>query len=293
MVVAVFARKVVKHELNFFHQFFASVENLNWTVVIEDNFYIELQQKIGLKEGYKTFNSHLDLLSGFDLMISIGGDGTFLKSVSYVRSSGVPILGINTGRLGFMADTKTINLESTLERLAANDYHFQKRSLIAVETEENIFGEENFALNEVAIHRKDRASMITVEAHLGNRYLNSYWADGLLVGTPTGSTAYNLSCGGPIISPGSNVHFLTPISAHNLNVRPIIVPDEYPILLKGKGRDKEILLSLDYQTKSLKNGTEICVKKADFMIKLIKFEESDFFKTIREKMMWGIDQRNE
>lgn len=293
MVVAVFARKVAQHELVFFQRFFEALDALNWDTIIERHFYAQLQKNIQLRAGFGTFSSHLDLTADVDLVISIGGDGTFLKAVSYVRDSGIPILGINTGRLGFLADSKTIDFEKTLQRLDKKDFHFQPRSLLTVETEGNVFGDENFAFNEVAIHRKDTASMITVEAFLGDRYLNSYWADGLLVGTPTGSTAYNLSCGGPIISPGSNVHFLTPISAHNLNVRPIIVPDDYPIILKGKGRDKEILISLDSQTKSVANGTKITIKKAAFSINLIKFNESDFFKTIREKMMWGIDQRNE
>lgn len=293
MNIAVYSRKILKHEVIFFKQFFNQIEAMNWNPIIEYDFYQQLKLQIGLKEGYQTFNSYRDFLTGIDLAISIGGDGTFLKCVSYVRSSGVPILGINTGRLGFLADTNTIDLEKSLDRISKKEYSFQKRSLIRVETEGDIFGEHNLALNELAVHKKDTASMITVEAYLGGEYLNSYWADGLLVGTPTGSTAYSLSCGGPIISPGCGVHFLTPIAAHNLNVRPVIVPDHIPITLKGVGRDRKFLLTLDSLSKPVKNGTEIILYKSDFMINVIKFSENNFFKTIREKMLWGIDQRND
>jgi NAD+ kinase len=293
MNVAVYSRKILKHEVLFFKRFFKQIETLNWKPIIEYDFYQQLKLQIGIKSGYQTFDSHIDFLTGIDLAISIGGDGTFLKCVSYVRSSGVPILGINTGRLGFLADTNTSDLERTLDKIVKKEYTFQERSLIRVETEENIFGEHNLALNELAVHKKDTASMITVEAYLGGEYLNSYWADGLLVGTPTGSTAYSLSCGGPIISPGCGVHFLTPIAAHNLNVRPVVVPDDIPITLKAVGRDRKFLLTLDSLSKPVKNGTEITLYKSDFMINVIKFSENDFFKTIREKMLWGIDQRNE
>src|SRR5690554_1216894 len=166
MNVAVYSRKVLKHEVPFFKSFFKQIEDLHWKPIIEYDFYQQLKSQIGLKDGYQTFNSHNDFLTGIDLAISIGGDGTFLKCVSYVRSSGVPILGINTGRLGFLADTNTSDFEQTLDRILKKDYSFQERSLIRVETEENIFGEHNLALNELAVHKKDTASMITVEAYL-------------------------------------------------------------------------------------------------------------------------------
>ena len=293
MKIAVYSRKILKHEVPFFKLFFKKMKELKWEPIIEYNFYQQLKLQINLEDTYDTFNNHKDFLEGIDLAFSIGGDGTFLKCVSYIRASGVPILGINTGRLGFLADTNVSEFEQTIERVKNMDYTLQERSLLEVESKEDIFGGHNFALNELAVHKMDRSSMITVEAYIGDKYLNSYFADGLLVGTPTGSTAYSLSCGGPIISPGCGVHFLTPIAAHNLNVRPIIVPDNIPITLKVIGRDRNFLLSLDSNSISVKNGTEITLHKSDFTIKVIKFEENDFFKTIREKMMWGIDQRNE
>ncbi|MBW7868923.1 MAG: NAD kinase [Brumimicrobium sp.] len=293
MNVAIYARKIAKNDIPFFELFLKRMEELHWNIIVEKEFYEQLKITLSLKKKYQIFTSHTDFYSGIDLAISIGGDGTFLQCVAYVRASGVPVLGINTGRLGFLADTNTSDFELTIEKILKKKYTHQKRTLIKVETEENIFEDQNFALNELAVHKKDNSSMIIIEAYLDNDYLNSYWADGLLVGTPTGSTAYSLSCGGPIISPGSGVLFLTPIAAHNLNVRPLIVPDKLPIKLKTMGRERNFLMTLDSRSKTVKTGTEIIITKADFDVNLIKLSENDFFTTIRNKMMWGIDQRNE
>lgn len=164
--------------------------------------------------------------------------------------------------------------------------------MLRVHTEEDLYGEDNFALNELTLHKKDTSSMITVHASLDNKYLNSYWSDGLIVSTPTGSTAYNLSCGGPIITPGCQVHILTPIAPHNLNVRPMVVPDHLPITLTVEGRDRTYLLSLDGKSKSIRQGEQVIVTKAEFMINVVKFEDNNFLDTIRNKMFWGIDTRN-
>ncbi len=179
-----------------------------------------------------------------------------------------------------------------MNQVRDKNYEFQKRSLFRVNTEDDLFGEDNFALNELTLHKKDTSSMVTVHASLDNKYLNSYWADGLIVSTPTGSTAYNLSCGGPIITPGCQVHILTPVAAHNLNVRPMVVPDHLPISLSVEGRDRSYLLSLDGNSKSIKQGENVIVTKAEFMINVIKFEDNNFLDTIRNKMLWGIDTRN-
>lgn len=293
MNIAIYSRKILKHEIDFFKQFFKHLENLGWNPIIERSFKEQLIKKIGIAHSCDTFDSFKDFKTGIDLAVSIGGDGTFLKTVSYIRSSGVPIIGINTGRLGFLANTSTEDFDRTLDRVINKDFEFQKRSLLRVETEDSIFGEDNLALNELAVHKKDTSSMITVHATLDGKYLNSYWADGLIVGTPTGSTAYSLSCGGPIITPGCAVHILTPIAPHNLNVRPVVVPDHMPIKLTVEGRDRKYLLTLDSHSKSVKNGAEVELFKADFMINVIKFPENNFLDTIRNKMMWGIDQRND
>ena len=292
MNVAVYCRKFIKKDEIFLRQFFEHVDSLGWNLILEVNFRKQLVDKTGLGKKSKSFKSYKDLQTGIDLAVSIGGDGTFLKMVSFIRSSGIPVMGINTGRLGFLANTSIEQFEHTLDMVTKKEFVFQKRSLLRVETEEQIFGEDKFAFNELAVHKKDTSSMITVHANLDGKYLNSYWADGLIASTPTGSTAYSLSCGGPIITPGCAVHILTPIAPHNLNVRPVVVPDHLPIELTVEGRDRKYLLTLDANSIAVKNGTKVTLHKADFMINVIKFEENNFLDTIRNKMMWGLDKRN-
>jgi len=292
MKVAIYGKKINKNISEYFLNTLAVIEKLGWTAVLETDINASLIAKCGLKDSYQTFSSFADIKSGIDLFISLGGDGTFLKSVGYIRDSGVPILGINTGRLGFLSNIAKDDIEVTLEAIDLKKYDFQLRSLLRVNTPEDIFGTDNFALNEFTIQKRDTSTMITVHASLDDKYLNSYWADGLIVSTPTGSTAYNLSCGGPIITPGCQVHILTPIAAHNLNVRPVVVPDHLPIKLSIEGRERSYLISLDGNSKTIKQGEEIIIKKAEFMINVIKFEHNNFLDTIRNKMFWGIDKRN-
>ena len=292
MNVAVYGRKVNRTNVSDIIEFLSLIKDLGWNPILESEFKSQLVKKINLNPQTDEFKTHHDFKKGIDLAISIGGDGTFMKCVSYIRDSQVPIMGINMGRLGFLANTSKELMPQALDLIQKKDYVFQKRSLIRIETEDNLFGDDNVALNEVTLHKKDTSSMITVHASLEGKYLNSYWADGLIVATPTGSTAYNLSCGGPIITPGCQVHILTPIAPHNLNVRPMVVPDHMPIKLSIEGRDRRFLISLDGESKSLKQGEEVTVKKAEYMINVIKFEDNNFLDTIRNKMSWGIDQRN-
>ena len=292
MRVAIYGKKVNKQTSPYFVEVVKILYDFGWDLVLEEELKQILINKIGISENYDVFNNHQDFHSGIDLAISMGGDGTFLKTVSYIRDSGVPIMGINTGRLGFLANISKEQIHNTMNQVRDKNYEFQKRSLLRVNTEDDLFGEDNFALNELTLHKKDTSSMVTVHASLDNKYLNSYWADGLIVSTPTGSTAYNLSCGGPIITPGCQVHILTPVAAHNLNVRPMVVPDHLPISLSVEGRDRSYLLSLDGNSKSIKQGENVIVTKAEFMINVIKFEDNNFLDTIRNKMLWGIDTRN-
>lgn len=292
MRVAIYGKKINKQNAPYFVQFLAILKDFGWKAILEKELKDQLIKKIGIANDYEEFSTRADLKTGIDLAFSIGGDGTFIKTVSYIRDSGVPILGINTGRLGFLANISIDKLEETMELVRKKSYVFQKRSLLKIETESNIFGDENVVLNEVTLHKKDTASMITVHASLDGNYLNSYWADGLIVATPTGSTAYNLSCGGPIVTPGCQIHLLTPIAPHNLNVRPMVVPDHMPIKLSVEGRERKYLISLDGNSKSIPQGEEVIVKKAEFMINVIKFEDNNFLDTIRNKMLWGLDKRN-
>jgi NAD+ kinase len=292
MNIAIYGRKVTKLNLPYFREIINSFHTLGWNLIVEKELKKELVRKMGLSEKTDEFNSTSDFKHGIDLVLSIGGDGTFIQTVGYVRNSGVPILGINTGRLGFLANISKDQIQNTVDQLKKNNFETENRSLLRVNTEDNLFGDDNFALNEVTFHKKDTSSMLTVHASLDDKYLNSYWADGLIVATPTGSTAYNLSCGGPIITPGCQVHILTPIAAHNLNVRPMVVPDHMPIKLSIEGRERRYLLSLDGKSKNIRRGEEVLITKADFMINVVKFEENNFLDTIRNKMLWGIDRRN-
>lgn len=292
MKIAIYGRKLTRQNSVVFEQTLRSIEALGWTAVLEQDLKEQLIKKSNIGHPLDSFSSYHDLKSGFDIAFSIGGDGTFIKTVGFIRDSGVPIVGINTGRLGFLANITPEKIEETMEMVRDKRYTFQKRSLIRIHTEDDLFGDDNLALNELTLHKKDTASMITVHASLDGNYLNSYWADGLIVGTPTGSTAYNLSCGGPIVTPGCQIHILTPIAPHNLNVRPMVVPDHLPIKLSVEGRERKYLISLDANTKSIPQGSEVLVQKAEFMINVVRFDDTSFLDTIRNKMSWGMDKRN-
>ena len=292
MNVSVFGRKVTKQNIIYYNEFLGVLKDFGWNPVLESNLKKLLVKKAGLPEDTDEFASYKDLQSGIDLSFSIGGDGTFIQNVKYIRDSGVPVLGINTGRLGFLSNISKEHLEEAMDLVRRKEYVHQERSLIRVETKDDLFGTDNVALNEVVLQKKDTSSMITVHAELDGKYLNSYWADGLICATPSGSTAYSLSCGGPIVTPGCQVHILTPIAPHNLNVRPMAIPDHMPIKLTIEGRERSYLISLDGDSKHIKNNQEVMVYKADYMINVIKFADNNFLDTIRNKMLWGIDKRN-
>ncbi|OOG69295.1 NAD kinase [Algoriphagus sp. A40] len=231
-------------------------------------------------------------LESVDFLISIGGDGTLLDAVSLVGSLEIPILGLNTGRLGFLATAATDRIGEVIEYLATGNFQIESRSLISLECNRRLFNGINFALNEFTIHKRDTSSMITVHTYIDGKYLNSYWADGLIVSTPTGSTGYSLSCGGPLITPGAKSFVITPVSPHNLNVRPIIVSDECEISFEIEGRSEKFLLSLDSRSTSISSETKLSVKKAHFSAKLVKLPHYHFFDTLRQKLNWGFDMRN-
>lgn len=292
MNVSIYGQRITKQNSTYYVELIKTLESHGWNPILHENVKQLLIKKAGIADHYDEFNSPDDFKSGIDLSISVGGDGTFIKNVKFIQDSGVPVLGVNTGRLGFLANVARESIEEAMDQVVRKEYVHQKRSLIRVETDDHIFGDDNVALNEVTLQKKDTSSMITVHAHLEGKYLNTYWSDGLIVATPTGSTAYSLSCGGPIITPGCQVHILTPIAPHNLNVRPMVVPDHMPIKLSVEGRSRSYLVSLDGKSLSIKQGEEVTITKADYMINVVKFEENNFLDTIRNKMMWGIDRRN-
>lgn len=261
--------------------------------VIERGYFKGLKQYIQT-EKVKTFNSYKDLNNSFDYMFTVGGDGTILRAVTFIRDLDIPIIGINTGRLGFLATVQKEHIKNTIDLVLKKEYIVKERSLLSVTTipKTNKLSKLNFALNEVSVSRKNTASMITIETYLDNEYLTSYWADGLIAATPTGSTGYSLSCGGPIISPQAKSFALTPIAPHNLNARPIIIPDDTEIELIVSGREDFHLLSLDSRIISVKNEDIIKINKAKFSIMIAHLNEDSFYKTLRNKLLWGEDKRN-
>lgn len=266
----------------------------NVVVYIENDFFNIIKHESKLPSRLDQFETFETLDDSFTLLISIGGDGTILRAITYVRDLSIPIVGINTGRLGFLATIQTNQIESAINDIIIGNYKISKRTLLCVETqpENNDLVETNFALNEIAVSRKNTTSMITVETHLNAEYLTSYWADGLIISTPTGSTGYSLSCGGPVITPDADSFVLTPIAPHNLNARPLVIPDDTEIQLKISGREEHYLISLDSRIATLHNSTIVTIKKANFEIKMVELLQESFIDTLRKKMLWGEDKRN-
>lgn len=238
-----------------------------------------------------TFTKHEELNSEVDFMISIGGDGTILDTASIVGEKEIPIIGVNSGRLGFLANISSNEIPDALDAVFRGDYFFDERSLIEIKKPENLFGSFNAALNEITIQKKD-SSMTTINVFLNNEFVNTYWADGLIISTPTGSTAYSLSVGGPIISPLSETFIISPIAPHNLTVRPLVVPDLHEIKLTVNGRGNNFLLSMDSHSVELTNSTEIILRKSKTKVRLVKLKHQDFYSTLRNKLLWGLDRRN-
>lgn len=263
-------------------------------MVIEKNFLTNLYKEDIVQKEYKTFSKHTDLDSSFDILISIGGDGTILRAATFVRDLGIPILGVNAGRLGFLAKVQKENIETFLQIVLEKKYSISERTLLGLTAAplNSEISNLNFAMNEVTVSRKDTTSMITIETYLNGEYLNSYWADGLIISTPTGSTGYSLSCGGPVLTPDVKSLVITPIAPHNLNARPLVITDDTEIELHVSGREENYLVSLDSRTTSISNNTVLKIKKTPFVIKMVEIPNETFLKTLRNKLLWGQDKRN-
>lgn len=266
----------------------------NVEMVIEATFLELLYEKQIVKKEYQTFRNYNELNDSFDLLISIGGDGTILRAATVVRDLGIPLLGINAGRLGFLAKVQKENIDQFLQLVIERKYTISERTLLSLTcTPQNeSIADLNFAMNEITVSRKDTASMLTIETSLNNEYLNSYWADGLIISTPTGSTGYSMSCGGPVLTPDVKSFVITPIAPHNLNARPLVIPDETEIKLVVTGREENYLVSLDSRSVTMKNDTVLTIKKTPFSIKMVEIPEETFLKTLRNKLLWGEDKRN-
>lgn len=231
-------------------------------------------------------------LSQVDFMFSIGGDGTMLSSVPIIRDSQIPVIGLNLGRLGFLSSITRDEDDAIIHALESGDFFLDKRSLIEVSTEGDIFGKNNFGLNECTVSKLDTSSMIMTEVHVNGHFFSNYWADGLIISTPTGSTAYNLSCGGPVISPDCSNFVITPIAPHNLNTRPIIIPDDCEIKLRVQSRSNHYLAAIDSKFMQMDVNAVITIRKASFNLSILRLKPDDYLNTLRTKLLWGSDTRN-
>lgn len=292
MTIAIFGSPYPEHFTKYIQHLIKKLESEHIKIIVEEEFNKFLQNSIRFTNINETFNSYETLKDNADFLFSIGGDGTLLKAVTFVRGSNIPIMGINTGRLGFISSISAGQIDDAVNDILKGNYAINERALLELNTKNNLFKEKNFALNEVAISKKDTSSMIRIDAYVDDEFLNTYWADGLVISTPTGSTGYSLSCGGPIIMPGTNNIIVTPNAPHNLNVRPIVLNDASVLKLKVNDRDQLALVSLDSRSRAFDSEIELTVKKANFKIKLVQPQDNSFTSTIRNKLMWGLDKRS-
>ncbi len=293
MKVAIFGQAFYPDSAKYLKQIIEVFEQSKVNYFFEEN-YLKLIKTDGYLPDDKKLQTFKKLDESFDLFFSLGGDGTILASVKFVKGLDIPIVGINTGRLGFLATIHKEEISSYVIDILKGNFSISERSLLEVTTNSEYFekAEFNYALNEVALSRKDTTSMISVDAWIDKEHIGAYWSDGLIISTPTGSTGYSLSCGGPIITPQTQAFVLTPIAPHNLNARPLVVPNKTEIRLKVTGREKDFLISMDSRIYTLSQENEIFIKKADFSIKLVLHNENSFLRTLRKKLLWGEDQRN-
>lgn len=292
MKVAIYGRKFGEDFTPYVKQLLELLEGNNIDIVVYEPFLSFLNPRLKFETKPAYFTHHSEIKDKVDFLISIGGDGTMLGTLPLVRNYGIPVIGINAGRLGFLSNISIDEISDIVDSLVNKTYKLDSRNLLKLVTEENLFGNTNYALNELTVHKKDSSSMITIHCYIDNEYLNSYWADGLIVSTPTGSTAYSLSCGGPIVAPGSDNFIITPIAPHNLTVRPIVISDKQEIKLVIEGRSDEFLISLDSRSETISSNSEVIIRKANSRMTIVQLPNQSYFKTTRNKLLWGLDKRN-
>ncbi len=292
MRIAIYGREFSDDFIPYFQLLIDELDRNNVDYFIYSKFHKNVVSKgitFGLEVKEYTRKTYPKLK--LDFLFSIGGDGTILDTLTSIKK-GIPVVGVNSGRLGFLSNTAKTEIKKVLHQLMNKEYRIEERAMLSLETKSKLFGKYNFALNELTVHKKDSSSMITIHVFVNGIFLNSYWADGLIIATPTGSTAYSLSCGGPILMPNSNNFVITPIAPHNLNIRPMVVPDDSVIELKVEGREQKFLATLDSRSEEISTANHLVVTKSQLKINLVQFPNQDFFKTIRNKLMWGMDKRN-
>ncbi len=290
MKIAIHGRAYTIEVSPYINQIFSELNNKGIEIFVSDQFALHNQAKSVEIEHYPTFTR--GKFPKVDFVLSLGGDGTLLETVTYVGRNETPIIGINTGRLGFLATIAKTEIDKAFDEIFLGNYKIDERTLLHLNSEGKLFNHVNCALNEFAILKKDTSSMINVRCFINGEFLNSYWADGLMVATPTGSTGYNLSCGGPVVFPRSENFIITPVSPHNLNIRPLIVSDNSIISFEIETRGKKFLASLDSRSETVQGEQNLSVRKEDFKAKLVILEGYNFLNTLRNKLNWGLDLRN-
>ncbi len=294
MKIAVYGQFYKDNTEEIIEKLFTVFREYDPMIFFESKFYDVLKEQGLITVNYPVFTTHHELDDTFGMFISIGGDGTMLRAATFVRDKNIPVLGINAGRLGFLATVQQENIETLVPLIFQGRYRLSPRTLLTLDYKDKAPSTEelDFALNEVTVSRKDTTSMITIETKLNGDHLNAYWADGLIISTPTGSTGYSLSCGGPVLMPEVNSFVITPIAPHNLNARPLVIPDDTEIELRVSSREEQHLVSLDSRIISVDVETRLFIKKTDFKINLVEFTEEKFLDTLRKKLLWGEDKRN-
>ena len=292
MKAAIYSRLMDDEQQKDVQSFFDELANQKIEPVIFSDFFEQIKNKIQLPADAKTFAAAEDLTEEVEFIISLGGDGTLLDTVTLVRDKKISIMGINFGRLGFLASIGREEVKTAVKAIAKRTYVEDTRTLIHLDASLPMFGNVPYALNDFSIHKRDVASMIKIHTYLNGEFLNTYWADGLIVATPTGSTGYSLSCNGPIVFPDSGSFVITPVAPHNLNVRPIIVPDNNIISFEIESRADEIICALDSRREIISKNVQLAIKKERFDIKLVRLSENNFLQTLRNKLTWGLDKRN-
>lgn len=291
MKIGVHGKDFTRQSAPFIERILEKLTRQKIEVVVSSRFQKNLRLAQFRKFKFKTYEPG-DNLRSFQLFFSLGGDGTLLESVTHIGKTGVPIFGINTGRLGFLATVGREEIDEAMEMIFAKDYSIDERALLRLDSDQDLFSGFNYALNDFTLVKKDSSSMITLHTYVDGELLNSYWADGIIVATPTGSTGYSLSCGGPLVFPKSANFVITPVSPHNLTVRPIVVPDQSEISFRVEGRSRKFIVSLDSRMETVDESVKLKVRKANIKVNLVQLKGQHYFKTLRQKLNWGLDARN-
>lgn len=292
MRAAIYSRVMELEQRDNFQDFFDELAHQKIQPVIFVDFYEQLKEAIRLPENAVTFQISEDLTDDIEFIISLGGDGTLLDTITLVRDKPISIMGINFGRLGFLASIGKEEVKTAVQAISKRSFVVDKRTLIHLDADFPLFGDVPYAMNEFAVHKRDTASMIKIHTYLNGEFLNTYWADGVIVATPTGSTGYSLSCGGPIVFPDSRSFVITPVAPHNLNVRPIIVPDDNIISFEVESRSENIICAMDSRREIVGKNVSLAVRKEKFNVSLLRLSENSFLQTLHTKLTWGLDKRN-